>query len=123
MTVEAAAGTAEKVRDALRQVLDPELGRNIVDLGLVYRIEVGADGHAEISMTTTVRGCPAAGFLRMAAEASAAGVPGVKDARVVLTYDPPWTPSMMPIDGVGTTMTAQAAGAVRRAPLARVNRR
>lgn len=49
----------ERLREALRLVIDPELGYNIVDLGLVYDIEADAEGKAHIKMTTTTRGCPA----------------------------------------------------------------
>ena len=84
-----------RVTDALRLVLDPELGYNIVDLGLVYRVEVKDGGIVDILMTTTTRGCPATGFLKDGARDGAWGVPGVEFADVTLTYDPPWTPEMM----------------------------
>ena len=86
---------AETIRDALRQVIDPELGYNIVDLGLVYGIAVTGDGAATVSMTTTTRGCPATSYLQEGSGAAARGVAGVTDVEVVLTYDPPWQPGMM----------------------------
>jgi len=82
------------VRDALREVVDPELGHNIVDLGFIYGIAVDA-GVAHITMTATSPGCPAAGFLSQGAVNSALRVPGVKEARVTMTFDPPWEPSRM----------------------------
>jgi len=95
------ARTAEQLRDdlfqALRMVIDPELGESLVDLGLIYRIEVEPDGAARIAMSTTTRGCPAASFLKEAVRSAAELVPGVTQVDVVLTYEPPWTPEMIGI--------------------------
>lgn len=85
----------QQIEDALRLVIDPELGCNIVDLGLVYVIGVNDDGDARILMTTTTRGCPASSFLKDGARQAAVGVAGVKSAEVTLTYDPAWNPDMM----------------------------
>jgi len=85
----------ERVRAALREVIDPEIGFNIVDLGLVYDVAVAEDGVARISMTTTTRGCPATSYLRDGAGEAAQSVVGVHSADVQLTYDPPWAPDMM----------------------------
>lgn len=78
------------IREALRTVIDPELGYNIVDLGLVYDIAVKRDGVVDVVMTTTTRFCPATGFIREAVEACVSEVPGVTAVKVELTYDPPW---------------------------------
>ena len=86
------------VRQALRLVIDPELGYNIVDLGLVYSISVAADGMAKIVMTTTTRGCPATDYLRTGSHAAASAVQGIAEVEVELTYDPPWMPQMMGIE-------------------------
>ena len=80
------------VTQALSSVIDPELGRNIVDLGLVYFVAVDAAGAAHVVMTTTAPGCPAVGYLTEGARRAAASVPGVASAEVAVTYDPPWTP-------------------------------
>ena len=85
---------ADKVRRALQIVIDPELGLNIVDLGLVHDLAVEG-GLVRITMTTTTRGCPAASFLKEGAHASVCTVPGVETVDVTLTYDPPWRPQMM----------------------------
>ncbi|NKN35300.1 metal-sulfur cluster assembly factor [Agrobacterium sp. a22-2] len=85
-------GLQAAVRDALRSIIDPEIGGNIVDLGLIYDVQVLPDDVVHVSMTTTVKGCPAAGFLKDAVQACAGGVPGVRQVDVALTYDPPWTP-------------------------------
>ncbi len=85
----------ERVREALRGVIDPEIGFNIVDIGLVYSIEMEEGGIAKVFMTTTTRGCPATNYLRDGAGEAAQSVDGVHGADVRLTYDPPWTPDMM----------------------------
>ncbi len=85
---------ADRVRDALRVVIDPELGENIVDLGFVYDIAVEA-GTARTTMTATTPGCPATGFLREGAQAAASAVPGVVHADVTMTFEPAWTPDMI----------------------------
>jgi metal-sulfur cluster biosynthetic enzyme len=85
---------ADGVMTALRRVIDPELGYNIVDLGLVYRVEI-ENGALQVIMTTTTRGCPATDYLRGGAGAAASSTPGVVSSAVELTYDPPWTPEMM----------------------------
>lgn len=88
----------DQIREALRGVLDPELGYNIVDLGLVYDIAVTDGGAALIVMTTTTPGCPATAYLRDGARESARGVPGVAEVDVALTYEPRWTLAMMTSD-------------------------
>ncbi|WP_331376362.1 metal-sulfur cluster assembly factor [Sinorhizobium chiapasense] len=85
----------ERIRDALRIVIDPELGSNVVDLGLIYDIEVREGGVVRVTMTTTVKGCPAAAFLKEAVENCVWYVPGVEYAEVRLTYEPAWTPDRM----------------------------
>jgi len=86
---------AGRIRDALAIVIDPELGRNVVEMGLIYAIDCDSEGKVAIAMTTTTRGCPAASFLTEAVRERATQVEGVGDVDVTLTYDPPWTPDMM----------------------------
>jgi metal-sulfur cluster biosynthetic enzyme len=95
MTTEQADQFTEQIRDALRLVIDPELGYNIVDLGLVYAVAVEDGGVARITMTTTTRGCPATDYLKNGARDATWSVPTVEFVDVALTYDPPWTPAMM----------------------------
>jgi metal-sulfur cluster biosynthetic enzyme len=83
-----------RVRAALRSVLDPELGYNVVDLGFIYRLSA-AEGNVHIVMTATTPGCPAIGFLRQGVENAALAVADVGSVDVVFTFVPPWTPSMM----------------------------
>jgi metal-sulfur cluster biosynthetic enzyme len=86
---------ADRVMQALRGVLDPELGHNIVDLGMVYQLAIDDGGAVRIVMTTTVPGCPASSILREGVGAAAAEVDGVTAAEVIVTFDPPWSPDRM----------------------------
>jgi metal-sulfur cluster biosynthetic enzyme len=86
---------AARVEDALRLVIDPELGYNIVDLGLVYDIIIKDGNNAHIMLTTTTRGCPATGYLQSGSFDAASSVDDITFAEVELTYEPPWTPKMM----------------------------
>lgn len=83
------------IRAALRGVIDPELGHNIVDLGMVYDVAVNADGCVHVLMTTTTRFCPASAFLQDAVRERTTSVPGVAHVEVEVTYDPPWGAEMM----------------------------
>ncbi len=85
----------EQIKDALRLVIDPELGHNIVDLGLIYAVAVEEGGAVNVVMTTTTQGCPATSYLQDGARDAALSVPGVSSVDVMLTYDPPWGPHMM----------------------------
>jgi len=87
--------SAERIRDALRSVIDPELGYNIVDLGFVYDVAIGDGGIVTITMTTTTRGCPATGYLKEGAANAAWSVPEVEFVDVKLTFEPEWTPDKM----------------------------
>src|SRR6478735_6318748 len=82
----------DQIRDALRVVIDPELGHNIIDLGFVYDISVD-DGAVRITMTPTTPGCPAIRFLKEAVDIAAARLPGVRSVDIVMTFDPPGAPS------------------------------
>lgn len=98
MTPEASEAFAGQIKEALRLVIDPELGYNIVDLGLVYEVNVEDGGVVRVAMTTTTRGCPATGYLKDGARDAAWSVPSVEFVDIALTYDPPWTPDMMTPD-------------------------
>ena len=83
--------TEKDVRNALKTVKDPELGLDLVVLGLVYDIEVqGNDVKAIISLTSPL--CPVAGQIVEDARQAILGLEGVGNAEVELTFDPPWTP-------------------------------
>jgi len=87
---------AAAIQEQLETVYDPELKpANIVDLGLVYEIITKEGGIAKIVMTLTAPGCPVAGELMNEVQEKVAKIPGVTEALVELTFDPPWTKDMM----------------------------
>ena len=83
------------VIEALCGVFDPEIPVNIYELGLIYDVDVSADGAVHIQMTLTAPGCPSAQLLPDEVEARVREVPGVADVRVEVVWDPPWTPEKM----------------------------
>lgn len=88
------------VYQALKSVIDPELGVNIVDLGLIYKVEVRKVQKVQkvrIIMTLTTPGCPLAGVFDMMVREAVASLPGVEadEIEIQLTFDPPWTAEMM----------------------------
>lgn len=85
--------TAE-IRELLRQVYDPELGINIVDLGLVYEIQ-NEDGDVYVRMTLTTPGCPMHDTIAGGVERLLERQPGIRSVRVDVVWDPPWSPEMM----------------------------
>ena len=83
------------VRDALRHEIDPEAGLNVVDLGLVYRIDV-AERLVQVDLTMTTAACPMADLIAdQAHDAIAAAVPPGTDIELQLVWEPPWTPERM----------------------------
>ena len=80
----------EQVVEACRTVHDPEIPVNIYDLGLVYRIGIGAEGDVEIDMTLTAPGCPVAGDMPGWVADAVGAVPGVRTVNVRLVWEPPW---------------------------------
>jgi metal-sulfur cluster biosynthetic enzyme len=94
MTAEPADDICERIKEALRVVIDPEIGLNIMDLGLIYDVKVES-GTARVLMSTTTRGCPAADYLKDGAQEAVSNVSGIDAVEVTMTYDPPWTPDMM----------------------------
>lgn len=85
----------DEVREKLKEVFDPEIGINVVDLGLVYEIKEVEEGSLYIAMTMTTPGCPAHDSISSAVEWTAAQVFGVALVQVDVVWDPPWTPEMM----------------------------
>jgi len=90
--------TKEAVMDALREVYDPEIPVNVVDLGLIYGVDV-QDDKVHVKMTMTARGCPMHQFLSSSAEERLLSLDGVKDAHVEIVWDPPWTPERITQEG------------------------
>lgn len=95
MSGEVTNALVDGIRRSLRMVIDPELGENVVDLGLIYDVAIADGGVALIQMTTTTRGCPASGYLEEAVREAARAVPAVNRVEVFMTYEPKWTPDMM----------------------------
>lgn len=87
--------TDELVLERLHSVIDPELGVDIVSLGLVYDVAVDAAGGVDIEMTLTTPGCPLGGMLEDDIRAALVPLPRVSDVRVTLVWDPPWEPEAM----------------------------
>lgn len=86
--------TESAVLDALRQVIDPEIGCNLVDLGLIYDIAIDGS-RVKVTMTLTTPGCPMHESLVGGVQVALLNLDGVEDADVELVWDPPWHPSMM----------------------------
>lgn len=80
---------------ALREVHDPEIPINIYDLGLIYRIDIGAQGDVAIDMTLTAPACPVAGLMPVMVKDAVTQVEGVGDVQVHLVWDPPWSQDRM----------------------------
>jgi metal-sulfur cluster biosynthetic enzyme len=96
MTEPAAPDAREAaVIDALRGVIDPEIGLDVVSLGLVYGVTFDADGDATVRMTMTTPACPLGEVIAEDAVNAARAVDGVGEVRVELVWDPPWTPDRM----------------------------
>ncbi len=90
-----AVALEERVIDAMRGVYDPEIPVNIYDLGLIYRLEIDAQGSVAVDMTLTAPGCPVAQTFPGTVEREIMGVPGVTAAHVELVWDPPWSQDRM----------------------------
>ena len=87
--------TEDTIRDALRSVVDPEAGLNVVDLGLVYSVDVSAE-RIGVRMTMTTPACPLGDIIvESMRNAIRAAAPQVPDIQIELVWDPPWNPDMM----------------------------
>ena len=86
--------TKEEVYEALHECYDPEIPVNIVDLGLVYDVDV-VDDKVEVKMTLTTPGCGMGGMIAANAQSLIMDLPGVTEANVNLVWDPPWDPSLI----------------------------
>ena len=95
----AAEVTVEEVRDALKEVYDPEIPVNVVDLGLIYNINVDDESRVHVEMTLTAAGCSMGPFIAQQAEWAINDLDGVKDVEVEITFDPPWSPDSITEDG------------------------
>ncbi len=88
-----------EVMDALHECYDPEIPVNIVDLGLIYNVDINnGTGHVDVTMTLTALGCPLAGEVISEVEMRVGEVENVKTCKCTLTFDPPWSPDRMTED-------------------------
>jgi metal-sulfur cluster biosynthetic enzyme len=90
--------TKDVVLEALHDVFDPEIPVNVVDLGLIYGIEVD-DGNVDVRMTLTFAGCGMGPYIAQQAEWRIAEIEGVEDVNVEMVFDPPWTPDQITEEG------------------------
>ncbi len=90
--------TDDEIIGALKTVTDPELGVNIIDLGLVYRIDIDDDGQLQLFMTLTSPGCPAGPEIKHDVQSSLEALDGIKKVNIQIVFNPPWTPAMMSND-------------------------
>lgn len=89
----------EEILESLKVVRDPEIPVNVVDLGLVYRLDIDDDGHVDIDMTLTSMGCPVQDMIQSDAELAVMKVDGVNRVKVDFVWSPPWSPQKMTEDG------------------------
>ncbi len=89
----------EDIMDALRTVFDPEIGINVVDLGLVYGVESSEDGkQVKVTFTLTTPACPVGPMLQAQVQQAVATMDGVEEAEVEIVFSPPWDPREMASD-------------------------
>ena len=90
--------TEEAVLEALRDVYDPEIPINVVDLGLIYGLQI-ENGVVNVDMTLTFPGCGMGPYIAQQAEWRLAEVEGVEDVHVEMVFDPPWSPDLITEEG------------------------
>jgi metal-sulfur cluster biosynthetic enzyme len=106
--------TAQAIKDSLKQCMDPEVPLNIVEMGLIYGIDVAEDNNVNIKMTMTTQGCPLHETLVQDVTRYAKKVPGVNNVKVDIVWEPKWTMESMTEEGkakiknMNVTMTTPA---------------
>ncbi len=86
--------TKEQIYDAIRTVIDPEVGFNVVDMGLIYDVDIDENNNVHVKMTLSTRGCPLHQMMKQWVEDAVKRVEGVGDVEVEIVWDPPWNISM-----------------------------
>ena len=89
------ARLTDEIIGAIKTVYDPEIPADIYEIGLIYKVDIDDDRAVKIDMTLTTPNCPSAAELPAMVENAVASVPGVREARVSIVWDPPWDPSRM----------------------------
>lgn len=92
------AFTREDVREGLKSVYDPEIGINIVDLGLVYDCDIADNGDVLVTMTLTSLGCPLGPVIVQEVQGALKAFEGIGEVDVKLVWSPPWSPANMSDD-------------------------
>jgi metal-sulfur cluster biosynthetic enzyme len=90
--------TVDDVTEALRDVIDPELGLDFVELGLIYDVQIDDQGTVDVTYTLTSPGCPIGPQVSEQIEEFVGELEGVRDVRPTMTFSPPWTPERMSED-------------------------
>ena len=90
--------SVEEVTDALREVIDPELGLDFVELGLIYSVDVDPDGVVKVTYTLTTPGCPIGPQVAEQIDEFVGEVAGVSEVQSEMTFTPPWSPERMSED-------------------------
>jgi FeS assembly SUF system protein len=85
----------EEIIAAIKTVYDPEIPVDVFELGLIYKVDVSDDRDVEVDMTLTAPGCPVAGEMPGWVEQAVLTVPGIRDVKVNMVFDPPWDVSRM----------------------------
>ena len=91
--------TKEQVLEQLKDVFDPEIPVNVVDLGLIYDVQVSDGNEVYVQMTLTAPGCGMGPYIAQQAEWAVSELEGLEDVAVEMVFDPPWTPDMLTEDG------------------------
>jgi metal-sulfur cluster biosynthetic enzyme len=91
--------TKDQIINVLRECYDPEIPVNIVDLGLIYLLDIAPDGRVTCNMTLTAVGCPVSGWMQEQVQSKIQSVPGVKEASVNIVFEPPWDPTKLTPEG------------------------
>ena len=95
----AATITKDQVLEKLKDVFDPEIPVNVVDLGLIYGVEISDGNDVHVQMTLTAPGCGMGPYIAQQAEWAVAELEGLEDVTVEMVFDPPWTPDMLKPEG------------------------
>jgi metal-sulfur cluster biosynthetic enzyme len=91
--------TVDNIMERLRNCYDPEIPLNIVDLGLIYNVQVENEGDVTVEMTLTAQGCPSHTEISRDVRTTLLSTPGVNNAKVNVVWDPPWTPDRISPEG------------------------
>ena len=86
------------ILEKLKDIVDPELEVNIVDLGLVYKVDIDDKGNVRLDMTLTAKGCPISGVIKYEIEEALKSIAGISDVSVNFVWEPAWNPSMIKPD-------------------------